>query len=868
MSTRLSVLAAALLLPAAVQAQTTPRDDSAIAFPTTTPTPLLSEDSPPPTASASLVCVAVPPGAVAWWRAQSNTVDAIGVNDILYDVPPPRGIAYIPGKVGAALRLTSYLSPLSTTNYLVVPPAAELDVGAGAGLTIEGWLSPNSIAGVHPVAEWNDGCGNIGAGLALNGSALEVSLTDTNASPTRRVVLRSGPELFGPSVWHHVAFTFDRTAGQVIAYVDGVAVAQTNLGAFRPATQSPMYLGSRPSGTNANTFYAGALDEVTVYSRALTVAELQAVVAADSAGKCVPPPPLPVAPPDELVGWWRGESNTLDSVDSNNGSVVGSMSYADGVVGKAFQGSSYYAGYVRIPAASNLNVGLGPGFTVEGWIWPVTVGVWPVSTSTEYVGWHSGGGTRGVNLSLTRVLQSPVYPPYPISKRYSLFWDLDLMDAQGVSHLVRSPADLATMSIWQHVAFTYDKASGNAVLYFNGNPVTQTNLGSFTPRTAADLNLGYLEADPDRGWRYSGAEDEVSLYARALTSAEIRALMPARGAGKAKEPPVIHSQPAAVRANPGTTATFTVTASGNPILKYQWRRDGITLPGATGSTILLTNVQLTEAGVYSVRITNAFGVALSSNALLTVNRPPVADASATQPLVIAPLHCDATVVLDGSRSSDPDGDPLHYFWSKAGAPSPFATGTVAVVTLPAGMNPLTLVVDDGLATNAQSFTAGVITLAQALERLIARVNAETPKPQPLVATLSAALSSVKRSAATPAINQLEAFQNKTRAQVAPADPALAQAFIQAAQQLVVILGTDCSPARPTASIAKITRQANGRLRMHFSAPQGFVYILEASTNLVDWETIGVAQDGGSGEFVCEDATAPQKPARFYRLGVR
>jgi hypothetical protein len=455
-------------------------------------------------------------------------------------------------------------------------------------------------------------------------------------------------------------------------------------------------------------------------------------------------------------------------------------------------------------------------------------------------------------------------PPIPTS---STVWQANLVDTQGVSHIIRSPADLATLGAWQHVALTYDKAAGTAVLYFNGNPVTQTNLGSFTPQTAADLNLGYQPASPIPELLPTSALDEVSLYARALSPAEIRTIMLARGTGKSKDPPVVISAPAGLRANVGGTATFSVTASGNPILKYQWRRDGVALPGATRATLVLTNIQFAQAGTYFVRVTNAFGVALSSNAVLMVNRLPIADASATQPLAIAPLHCDATVALDGSRSSDPDGDPLHFFWFKAGAAVPLATGMVAVVTLPPGVNPLMLVVDDGLATNSQSFTVEVLTLAQAVERLIAFVNLQAPKPHPLVASLSAALASINRDAPTPAINQLEAFQNKTRAQVAPSDPALAQTFIRTAQQLVAILSADCSLARPSARIAKLRHQADGKLRMGFSAPQGFVYVLEASTNLVHWEKIGVAADCGFGEFEVEDVNASQMPTRFYRVVV-
>src|SRR5207244_4083060 len=93
----------------------------------------------------------------------------------------------------------------------------------------------------------------------------------------------------------------------------------------------------------------------------------------------------------------------------------------------------------------------------------------------------------------------------------------------------------------------------------------------------------------------AGAMDEATLYARALGPAEIRAIMLSRGTGKCKEPPSIVAQPAAARVNEGGAALFAVTAAGNPILKYQWRRNGTNLPGATGASLILTNVQLAQA---------------------------------------------------------------------------------------------------------------------------------------------------------------------------------------------------------------------------------------------------------------------------------
>lgn len=369
MKSSYSVLAAAMLLPAAVSAQPAFLKSSPATPPVETRLSLFSDCSLP-TTLAALVCAPVPPGAVAWWRAESNTVDTVGVNDLLFTQPSPRGSSYMPGKVGAAFRLPSSQFLFSATNEVFAPACADLDVGAGAGLTLEGWVLPDSFLGVQslPLLEWNDGAGNIGAGLALNGSGLEAYLTDTNAAPVRRVVLRSAPGFISTSVWRHVALVFDKAAGLATLYTNGAAAAQTNLGALHPATRSALYLGPRPSGLK----WGGGFDEWSVYNRALVAAELQSIVAADSAGKCVPPPPLPVTPPEGLVGWWCGESNAVDSVDANNGIVVGSVAYADGEVGKAFQSRG---GYVRIPAASNLNLGLGPGLTLEAWISPALSGL-------------------------------------------------------------------------------------------------------------------------------------------------------------------------------------------------------------------------------------------------------------------------------------------------------------------------------------------------------------------------------------------------------------------------------------------------------------------------------------------------------------
>lgn len=78
--------------------------------------------------------------------------------------------------------------------------------------------------------------------------------------------------------------------------------------------------------------------------------------------------------------------------------------------------------------------------------------------------------------------------------------------------------------------------------------------------------------------------------------------------------PVITTQPQNQSVELGGDATFTVVATGDEPLTYQWRRNGVEINGETDSTLTLTNVTQAETGSYTVVVTDAANRSTTSNA--------------------------------------------------------------------------------------------------------------------------------------------------------------------------------------------------------------------------------------------------------------
>ena len=199
----------------------------------------------------------------------------------------------------------------------------------------------------------------------------------------------------------------------------------------------------------------------------------------------------------------------------------------------------------------------------------------------------------------------------------------------------------------------------------------------------------------------------------------------------------------------------------------------------------------------------------------------------------------------------------------------FSTNMVAVRILDLGAHEIVLWLDDTfpLGTNGAALKLDVIAPAEAVGivmDLLTNAPLAGNRRQPLWASLNTAAAAFARADFIAGANQLDAFENKVRAQIAPSDPLLAESLLQAAR--TVIEGVDATGGGQRGwRFQSVTHQAGVGVRVRLVGAPGRSPIVEASTNLVNWQKVGVAVDHGNGTFDFLDVHAGRFHSRFYRL---
>jgi choice-of-anchor C domain-containing protein len=203
-------------------------------------------------------------GLVAWWRADGNAKDSAGGNHGTLK----GGVTFAPGVAGQAYRLDG------ATRYVEVPRSDLWGFGS-RDFSIELWAQFRGMRPSHDIGQpsavfigCDEGPRNRNKWFfAYGGGVLNFLIGHANGKYGFYAKADFSPDL---DQWYHLAVT--RSRGTFTIYVDGVPVASEEVDIVIPYPVAPLTIGQAEGGF----FFSGLIDEVAIYDRALSPAEVKA----------------------------------------------------------------------------------------------------------------------------------------------------------------------------------------------------------------------------------------------------------------------------------------------------------------------------------------------------------------------------------------------------------------------------------------------------------------------------------------------------------------------------------------------------------------------------------------------------------------
>ena len=401
------------------------------------------------------------------------------------------------GKVGQALNFDG------TNDYVSVPAASSIQI-TGA-ISIGAWVKTSST-GVQEIIGSRSG-GTNGFGLALRGSAGTNRLRFTYFGVVDWESSNNGHYTDG--LWHHYVVTNDLTS--VKFYRDGVLFSTSGT-AGAPGTVSTVAqaLGAMNDGGSPNSYLNGSLDEVRLYNRALSADEAKQLYL--MGGSKLNSSQNTKGPTSGLVGMWSfngpdvsWSANTAydRSGQGNNGTITNMSTSTAPVIGKVgqaflFDGTNDYVSMSSAPVTA----------------FPMTSAAWFKTTSTAdayrtitNLDWS--GGTQPIVI-LQFVTSADTCASVGKLKYV-------VRDNAGTNFSICSTSTLNN-GAW-HLAVGVSRAANDHEFYVDGvsQGTSATSLGAIT------LNQ-FKISNRSSGQYFPGTIDEVRMYNRALSAAEITQL--------------------------------------------------------------------------------------------------------------------------------------------------------------------------------------------------------------------------------------------------------------------------------------------------------------------------------------------------------
>ena len=247
----------------------------------------------------------------------------------------------------------------------------------------------------------------------------------------------------------------------------------------------------------------------------LVVVSLAILMVAFANGSLVEPVhagPSCVPPPSGLVSWWPGDGDATDIQDGNDGTLLGGAAFLPGKVGQAFSLDGV-DDHVFIGDPANLKIA--GSLTLDAWINPEDL---------------TGGQIAAV---VTKWGQSTALDSYwlGVLEQGDVIIVGGAIGVSGVADFGLIGGNIQP-NTWSHIAMTYDSATGENILYANGQQVaSRVRLGG---TFVSNKNVLIGREDSSNTRHFPGRIDEVEIFDRVLSGSEIQAIFDAGSAGKCK----------------------------------------------------------------------------------------------------------------------------------------------------------------------------------------------------------------------------------------------------------------------------------------------------------------------------------------------
>ena len=246
-----------------------------------------------------------------------------------------------------------------------------------------------------------------------------------------------------------------------------------------------------------------------------------------------------------LVSWWRADANALDSAGANHGTLQNGATFGPGRFGQAF---SFDGVDDQIQVAHNANLNAGTAITIAAWVNAASAG-----HARSIAQKRSAGNLGGYTFETTA---APYGPDYGLQ---FVVW------MNGSYQILQTPTSVLQPGVWHHVAATFDGAMMR--IFVDGTErAAVVSLGTIDATTDPFV-IGRNVVIPSFAWH--GLLDEIEVYGRTLSAAEIQTLFNrSAGGGQTRTVDIaVLSAPASALTDVSITSTNpeVATATAGPI---------------------------------------------------------------------------------------------------------------------------------------------------------------------------------------------------------------------------------------------------------------------------------------------------------------